>query len=479
MKKAICAGIKFGTDGWRGVIAEDFTFENARVVAQACADYFNEEFKSPRKIIVGYDTRFLSDRFAQAVSEVMAGNGIKTYLSDRPSPTPTTSFNIRLLGLNGGLIITASHNPACFSGIKIKTHFGSPADSAITHKVEKLLFRHKVQSVCLEEAIRSNKVEMINPIPKYMETMRKYLDLDLLRPCKLKAIADVMHGAGDNYHAAAVAGTKIRMDVLNSEPNPSFEGFKPEPLPHNLPKLISAMKNGDYDIGLATDGDADRVGAFAPGGRFINPGEIMGLLSLHFIENRRWRGALVKNIAGPMLLNKIAKHYNLKFFETPVGFKHIAKLMQREDILVGGEESGGIGIKNYIPERDGILTGLLLLEMMEYQKKPILKIIEDMEKRFGKFRFHRRDIEISSEKREVIVKKLFARLQSGSANKIFRKTISEIKTYDGLKFIFDDETWLLIRASGTEPILRLYSEAHSDKEAMALIDRVDEAVKDI
>jgi phosphomannomutase len=246
-----------------------------------------------------------------------------------------------------------------------------------------------------------------------------------------------------------------------------------------MPKFMAIMKEGEYDIGIATDGDADRVGAAAPGGRFITPGEIMCLIALHFIENRRWRGALVKNIAGPMLMNKIAKYYNLKFFETPVGFKHIAKLMQTDNVLVGGEESGGIGVKNYIPERDGILTGLLLVEMMQQRKKPVLALIEDMEKRFGKFRYHRQDIEIPLKTREKVVKTLFAKLQGKESGKIFKRKITDIKTYDGLKFIFDDESWLLIRPSGTEPILRVYSEAHTDKEAKDLIGTVDKLSKSI
>jgi len=479
MKKAEIQKIKFGTDGWRGLIADDFTFENLRTVAQACADYFNKQFKAPRRIIVGYDTRFLSDKFAQAVAEVLAANGIKVYLSDRPSPTPTTSLNIRLLGLNGGLIITASHNPGRFNGLKIKTQFGSPADQTVTQKVEAFLYKNKVKTLSLEEGVRTKKIEVINPIPKYIETVRKYLDLDLLKNCNLKVVAEAMHGAGNSYHGDVLKGTKVKLDIINAEPNPSFEGLKPEPLPHNMPKLMEIMKKGKYDIGVATDGDADRVGAVAPGGRFITPGEIMCLIALHFVENRRWRGALVKNIAGPMLMNKIAKHYNLKFFETPVGFKHIAKLMQRENVLVGGEESGGIGVKNYIPERDGILTGLLLVEMMQQEKKPILALLDDMEKRFGKFRYHRQDVEVPLKTREKVVNSIFAKLQGKDAKKIFKKKISEVNKKDGLKFVFEDESWLLIRPSGTEPILRVYSEAHTDKEAKGLIKIVDKLSKSI
>jgi alpha-D-glucose phosphate-specific phosphoglucomutase len=478
-KKERTQAIKFGTDGWRGLIADDFTFDNLRIVAQACAEYFNKEFKAKRGIIVGYDTRFISDKFAQAAAEVLAANGIKVYLSDRPSPTPTTSYNIRLLGLNGGLIITASHNPGRFSGLKIKTPQGSPADQTVTYKVESYLYKTKVKSIPLSEAVKAGKIEIINPMPKYIEAVRKYLDLDLLKNCDLKVLAEAMHGAGDSYHAQVLKGTKVAIDVINSEPNPLFEGLKPEPLPHNMPKFMAIMKEGEYDIGIATDGDADRVGAAAPGGRFITPGEIMCLIALHFIENRRWRGALVKNIAGPMLMNKIAKYYNLKFFETPVGFKHIAKLMQTDNVLVGGEESGGIGVKNYIPERDGILTGLLLVEMMQQRKKPVLALIEDMEKRFGKFRYHRQDIEIPLKTREKVVKTLFAKLQGKESGKIFKRKITDIKTYDGLKFIFDDESWLLIRPSGTEPILRVYSEAHTDKEAKDLIGTVDKLSKSI
>ncbi len=477
------SAIKFGTDGWRGIIADDFTFDNLRIVAQACAEYFNSEFKAKRGIIVGYDTRFISDRFAQVVAEVLAANGIKVYLSDRPSPTPTTSFNIRHMGLNGGLIITASHNPGGFSGLKIKTPQGSPADQTVTHKVESFLFRNKPKAVTLAEAIKSGRIEIINPMPKYIETVRKYLDLDLLKNCSLNVLAEAMHGAGNSYHAEVLKGTKVAIDIVNAEPNPTFEGLKPEPLPHNMPKFMSMMKEGKYDIGIATDGDADRVGAAAPGGRFITPGEIMCLIALHFIENRRWRGALVKNIAGPMMMNRIAKYYNLKFFETPVGFKHIAKLMQTDNVLVGGEESGGIGVKNYIPERDGILTGLLLVEMMQQNKKPILALTEDMEKKFGKFRYHRQDIEIPLKTREKVVKGLFDKLQGCGAkrsrSRIFKRKVVSTKSYDGLKFIFDDESWLLIRPSGTEPILRVYSEAHTDKEAKDLIAIVDKLSKSI
>ena len=480
MKRAQESRIKFGTDGWRGLIADDFTFENVRIAVQACADYFNGEFKAPRRIMIGYDTRFISDKFARAAAEVLAANGITIYLSDRPSPTPTTSYNIRLMGLNGGLIITASHNPGRFSGIKIKTRFGSPADQTVTHKIETFLGKNKVKAISLEDAISAKKIVMIDPMPKYLDAVRKYLDLDLLKACGLKVAAESMHGAGNGYYADILKGTKIKLNIINAEPDPSFEGLKPEPLPHNMPKLMGIMRKGGYDIGIATDGDADRVGAVAPGGRFITPGEIMCLIALHFIENRRWRGALVKNIAGPMLMNKIAKYYNLKFFETPVGFKHIAKLMQRENVLVGGEESGGIGVKNYIPERDGILTGLLLVEMMQQEGKPILALLEDMEKRFGRFRYLREDIEIPLKAREKIAKGLFAKLQGRSAKKIFKRRIVETKTYDGLKLIFDDESWLLIRPSGTEPILRVYSEAHSEREArglIAIIDRLSKTIK--
>jgi alpha-D-glucose phosphate-specific phosphoglucomutase len=472
-------GIKFGTDGWRGLIADDFTFENLRTVAQACAGYFNKQFKPPRRIIIGYDTRFLSHKFAQSAAEVLAANGIKVYLSDRPSPTPATSLNIRLMGLNGGLIITASHNPGRFNGLKIKTRFGSPADQAITQKVEAFLYKNRVKTISLEEGVETKKIEVVNPIPRYIETVRKYLDLDLLKNCGLKVAAEAMHGAGNSYHGDVLKGTKVKLDIINSEPNPSFEGLKPEPLPHNMPRLMEIMKKGNYDIGIAIDGDADRVGAVAPGGRFITPGEIMCLIALHFIENRHWRGALVRNIAGPTLMSKIARHYNLKFFETPVGFKHIAKLMQRENVLVGGEESGGIGVKNYIPERDGILTGLLLVEMMQQEKKPILALLDDMEKRFGKFRYHRQDIEIPLKTRQKVVSALFAKLQGRNAGTIFKRKISEVTIKDGLKFIFADESWLLIRPSGTEPILRVYSEARSDKEARVLINTVDSVVKSI
>ncbi len=448
--------IKFGTDGWRAVISEDFTFENVRIVSQAVADYYNQKKKGPH-LVVGYDTRFLSSQYAETISRVFAANGIKVILSDRYIPTPIVSYTIKDKKLDGGIMVTASHNPPQFNGIKIKAHYAGSADPSITAEVENKLYQNKVKIISKDEALNSHLLEISDITPNYLKFVRSYLDLSLFKKTKYKILHDVMYGTGNGYVNKILEGTPNKTTIFRGEANPLFGGINPEPIPANLKATVEEMKKGKYDLAIVTDGDADRIALVRPDGRIILPGEILCLILLHFIEDKKWSGAVVKTISNTMLINKIAKKYNLKLYETPVGFKYIAQLMLKEDILIGGEESGGIGVKNYIPERDGALLGLLVLEMMAWRKKSIIKIMDEVEKEFGHFWYLREDVKYPLDKKE----KLIPFLKEHPLTKLADSPIKEIKDYDGIKFINQRGNWLLFRFSGTEPILRIYAEADS------------------
>lgn len=450
--------IKFGTDGWRAVISEDFTFENVRIVSQAIADHFK---KDKAAMAIGYDWRFLSEKYAEMVTEVLAANGIKVLLSDKAIPTPLVSLAIKNRKLSGGVMITASHNPPDYNGIKIKAHYASSADKGITGSVESLLNKNKIKTAPLKDAVKSGQVEIIDMKTDYMKFVRSYIDMDVLKKSKFNVLVDCMHGVGDGYIGEVLKGTGIKITQIRAGRDPLFGGVAPEPIPKNLEPTFQAMKKSGYDIAIVNDGDADRISAVMPGGGYLSAGQIMALLLLHFIEDKKWKGAVVKTVSNTTLIDRIVKKYDLKLHETPVGFKYICRLMLDEDILIGGEESGGIGVKNYIPERDGMLLGVLLIEMMAHRKKGILEIMADVEKEYGRFCYTRIDMEYSDDKK----KKLMKFLKESPPMEILGKPVKELKSYDGYKFILEDDSWLIMRLSGTEPILRVYAEASSEKLA--------------
>jgi alpha-D-glucose phosphate-specific phosphoglucomutase len=456
-------GIKFGTDGWRAIISEDFTFENVRITSQAIADYFNGGNKG---MVVGYDWRFLSEKYACLVAEVLAANGIKVLLSDRAVPTPLVSLAIKNKILSGGIMITASHNPPIYNGIKIKAAYGGSADEGITKAVEALLGKNEVKGIGLDEGIRSGTIQLVDLKSDYMKFIRSYIDMKLLKNSRLKVLVDCMHGVGDGYIKEILKDTKIQITQMRADRDPLFGGVNPEPIPKNLEAVFREMKKGKYDIAIVNDGDADRIGAVTPRGTYMSAGLIMALLLLHFVEDKKWKGGVVKTISNTTLIERIAKKHNLKLYETAVGFKYICRLMLDEDILIGGEESGGIGVKNYMPERDGMLLGILLIEMMAYRKKGILKIISDTEEEFGKFKYARIDMDYPDEKKKALMELL----KNNPPKRILNKTVTEVMSYDGYKFILEDNSWLIMRLSGTEPILRIYAEASSEKLARDYLD---------
>ena len=464
MKNSACEQIKFGTDGWRGVIADDFTFANVGIVAQAISDWIKKHVKpidGAKKVAVGYDARFLSPEFARHVSCILAKNNIDVLLSDRALPTPSLSYGVVDIKGVCGLMITASHNPAQFNGIKIKTREGGGAGKNITNVVESLLGQSPVKSMDFEAACAKGKIRLHNFNLAYLKFMKNYIDLKRICKSKFKVIQDVMYGSGRDILQEVVKGTGISVDYLHNEHNPSFGGVKPEPIAEYLPELLQTMRANKHDLGLVLDGDADRIAAAAPGGEYISPQKILGLIVLHLARNRGRQGGVVKTTCGTTMIDHIAKKLNLKLHETPVGFKYISDLMVSQRIIAGGEEAGGIGVQDYIPERDGTLAGLLLLEMMVYENKNIKELLTDMEKEFGRYYYERSDLDLRGRRLNMTK---FKGLKSLLDNRVV-----DVKDYDGVKLICEDESWLMLRPSGTEPLVRAYAEAKSLKQAKALI----------
>ncbi len=466
--------IKFGTDGWRAVIADTFTFENVRIVSQAIADWINKDLKKrggTKKVALGYDARFLSKEFADSVAEVLAANHITVLLSDDLIPTPALSFAVPHHQCVCGVMITASHNPYAFNGIKIKTAEGGGAGRDITDKVEGYLYQTDVRVMPLEEALQKNQVVMHDFKPAYLDFMRSYIDLKKIKNAEFKVIQDVMHGSGMGLLKNVLKGSKIKLSVMRDEMNPYFDGKKPEPVQQYLPGIIDRVKKEKFDLGLVLDGDADRIAAIAPGGEFIHPQKILGLLILHLVRNRGRKGGVVKTVCGTMMINNIAKKLGLKLYETPVGFKYISDLMVKERIIAGGEEAGGMGLQDYIPERDGTLAGLLLLEMMVYQKKDIKKIVADMEKEFGRYYYKVRNVALKIGQQQPDL------TQFKAISSVLGEKVVAVKDADGVKLECADESWIMLRPSGTEPLVRVYAEAKSAKKLEELLDFAEKFLK--
>ncbi len=462
--KDIKEQIKFGTDGWRGVISDNFTFANVAIVAQAICAWIKKEFKGKKHVVaVGYDARFLSREYAETVSCILAKNKIKVLLSDKYIATPALSYGVVNIKGVCGVMITASHNPAKFNGIKIKTKDGGGASKDITNVVEKFLGKTAVKTMDFDVALKSKAIKMHNFNEAYFKFMKNYVDLKAIRRAKFRVVQDAMHGSGTGVLENVLKGSSIKLEMMRGDYNPSFGNVKPEPIEDYVPDLMKRMKKEKIDLGLILDGDADRIGSVAAGGEFINAQKILGLLILHLARNRGCEGSVVKTLCGTTMVDKICKKLKLKLHETPVGFKYISDLMVSERVIAGGEEAGGMGVQDYIPERDGNLAGLLLLEMMVKQKKNIKKILDEMEKEFGRYYYLRADIDLKPGQKVDV--KQFKKIKN-----ICGKRVVQINDIDGVKLICEDESWLMFRPSGTEPLVRVYSEAKSLKRSQALIE---------
>jgi len=459
--------IQFGTDGWRGVIADTFTFENLSLVAQATMDYLHREGLAGKGVVIGYDRRFLSREFAERVACVAAGNGIKAWLSDAFIPTPAVSWGVHERSAGAGVMITASHNPPQYNGFKLKEFFGGSARPSTTKVLERMVADNiaasrKTETVSLDEGMKSGRIELIDAATPYLAQLGKYVNLALIRSAGIKAVVDPMHGAGGGFLPLLLPGiTEIR-----GNENPSFGGHSPEPISEHLESLSAVVAAGYFQVGLALDGDADRIGAVDERGEFFSAHRIFTVLLRHLIERKGLRGGVVKTVSTTRMIDLLAEKYGLEVFETPIGFKHICEMMLEHDILMGGEETGGLGVKGHIPERDGILMALLLLEAMAMSGKGLRALLDETMEQIGHFHYTRLDLKID----DAAKKRLLERLAAGGITEIAGFGVVRHNFKDGFKYIFDDGSWLLIRPSGTEPLLRLYSEAGDPDKVAKLLE---------
>ena len=480
--------IHFGTDGWRAVISEDFTFANVRKVAQAIADKAGDRglgigsptrlpnpqspIPNPQSLVIGFDTRFLSDRYAQTVAEVLAGNGIHVWLAQGDAPTPMISYAIVDKQAAGGVMITASHNPPRYNGIKLKAAYGGSASPADSQEIERRIEQNDadgepIRTLPFSDAVAAGLITRFDPLPAYRSHLHKLVDFDAIRRAGLSVAVDAMYGAGRVYLRELLEEAGCRVTELRGDLNPGFGGVHPEPIARHLQPLISEMSTGRHQLGLATDGDADRIGAVDPDGRFIDPHAILALLLEHLVHDRGLRGSVVKTVSTTQMLNRLADHYGLTIHETPVGFNHISDLMLSDNVLLGGEESGGISIQGHIPEGDGVLMGLLLAEIVAKRGKSLSQLLHELmeQPHIGHFFYGRDDQTVTPFKKSTLVAGLMARLPESLAG----VPLHHSSDRDGVKYILEDNSWLLIRPSGTEPVLRVYAEAHNREQVQALL----------
>ena len=454
--------IKFGTDGWRAVIGEGYTFENLRFCAQGTADYLKQSGFAKRGLTVGYDTRFASNDFAAAFAEVTAGNGIVTALTDRATPTPVVSYNLVASGAGGGAVITASHNPAVWNGFKYKPDYGGSASpdvvTELETKIAKTQLSGDVRRMPIELAERKGMVNRFDPRLPYAEHVGRLVDLDVIRRSGIRIIVDSMYGAGSGYIADLAKGTFCDVIEIRNEPNPSFPGMsQPEPLAHNLGGLQKEVTQTNADLGVATDGDADRLGIVDENGRYLSTLQTFALLCMHRLEVKGDRGPLVRSITMTSMIDKLGLIYGVPVFVTPVGFKHIGPVFMRENALAAGEESGGYAFRGSIPERDGILSGLMVVEMIAKSGKRISELLDSLITKVGPHHYNRWDIEFDESQRTSVTKRLNAALPSALAG----MPVESIDKQDGFRFVLKGGFWVMVRFSGTEPVVRIYAEAES------------------
>jgi len=455
------AQIKFGTDGWRAIIAEDFTFKNVERVAQATADYWkaNPVNGTEKLVIVGYDRRFLSDQFARTSAQVMGANGFKILLTSQPTPTPAVSYVVKAHKAIGGVMITASHNPPAFNGFKLKAHFGGSAEPDMCQQVEGMLDKNPVATD------GSKDIELADIRPEHYRAIKKLVDFKLISRSRLRFAHDALFGVGAGCFEELLAGTTCKVTTLNGAHDPNFGGINPEPIPKNYGPSATWLRTHPHDICLVTDGDADRVGAMDGRGVPLSTHQVICLLLRHFVVNRKQKGRMIKALTTTSMVDKMCAAWGLELVETGVGFKYIAAEMLKGNYILGAEESGGIGFPGHVPERDGILAGLMLLEMLAVEKMSVNKLIARLEKEFGPHRYARIDTHFPLEKRAA----LMDYCKSNPPSKLLRSPLKDVKTYDGVKFIAEDGSWLMLRGSGTEPILRIYAESRSDADAQKLL----------
>src|SRR6266568_6977246 len=464
--------IKFGTDGWRGVIADDFTFGNVRRVAQGSAQYMKSRSSDPLAII-GYDCRFASEDFAKTVSEIFASNGIKTLIFDRPSPTQVASWSVIERKATGAAVITASHNPYQYNGYKYKTETGSAVPSEVIAELERNI--NALDDVkAPEHSVTHGLVSSYDPRPAYYAQIARMVDLDAIKNAGLRIVHECMYGSGYGYISEMIGGGRTIVTELHNQRNPLFGGLNPEPIPPNIDSSIAVMKVGNQDLCICTDGDADRVGIIDETGRFINQLQVFALLMLYLFEVREQKGPVVKTVNMTSMADKLGAQFGTEVFEVPVGFKNIAPKMMESKAVLGGEESGGYAVRGHIPERDGILVGLMFADMIVKRRKPLSQILADLEKRVGPHAYSRHDIHLERSTYDSDRKRILDAMAKSQPAELAGVKVARVTTDDGFKFHLADGSWVLLRASGTEPLVRIYSEAADHDAVEARINALED-----
>lgn len=469
--------IKFGTSGWRAIIADDFTFANVRICTQAIADHLKSVGQT-LGVVIGSDARFMSSHFMEVAAEVLAANDIKAFLCVRDTPTPVISYEILRRKLSGGLNFTASHNPPEYQGLKFSPAWGGPALPETTGDIEKraneLMKNGKVKRMALEEAIKKGLVEKINPMDTYLDELRRKINMDAIKKAKLKVLVNPLYGTGRGYLDRILIEAGCEVTVMNDNLDPYFGNQPPEPSEAHIPDMIARMQQGNFDLGLATDGDADRFGVLGPQGRFYEPNQILGMLLDHLKNTRDWPGAAARSVATSHLMDAVAKHHKIELIETAVGFKFLGDLIAHDKIIMGGEESAGMSIRGHVPEKDGIIACLLVAEMVAMQNKPIAQILDDLYTKVGTYLTRRVNFRLTEAEKVKAVANM-----KNDPKEVAGYKVKQVVRIDGTKCLLENDAWVLVRFSGTEPVVRFYAEARDEATLEKLCSQGEAFVKGI
>jgi len=463
--------IQFGTGGWRALIGEEFTKENVRLVAQALANIMLKEQVTGNGFVIGYDRRFLSDKAAAWFAEVLAANGINVSFIDKYVPTPIVMFQCKEIGATYSACITASHNPADYNGVKIFIEGGRDADEVITQKIEQQitgLTASDVKSIDFEDALKSKAITKINPMNEFVDSIINFIDIEAIKKANLRVLIDPMFGVAKNALQTVLISGRCDVDVINDDQNPSFGGLMPSPNASTLYRLKHLVAHEGYDIGIGTDGDADRLGIIDEKGNFIHPNEVLLLLYYYMLEYKGWKGSVVRNIATTHLLDKVAAAYDEKSFEVPVGFKHISSQMEADDSLIGGESSGGLTIRGHIKGKDGVFASSLLVEMISVTGKKLSEMLDEIYAKYGYAYTAEGDCTFKASDRERLYDKIYVE----KALPEFEYDVEKVSYADGAKVYFKNGGWALARFSGTEPLLRLFVEMKDQQQAEAVLQQM-------
>ncbi|CED70541.1 phosphoglucomutase/phosphomannomutase [Aliivibrio wodanis] len=463
--------IQFGTGGWRAFIGEEFTKDNVRLVAQALSNIMINEQAQEKGFVIGYDRRFLSDKAGKWFAEVVAANGIKVSFIDRFVPTPIVMFQAKEMGCIYSACITASHNPADYNGVKVFIEGGRDADEIITQKIEQQiahLTQQDVSSVDFEEALNDGCIEIINPMNAFVDSIVNFIDMEAIKKANLRVLIDPMFGVAKNALQTVLISARCDVDVINDGENPSFGGLMPSPNAATLYRLKHLVAHDGYDIGIGTDGDADRLGIIDEKGHFIHPNEVLLLLYYYLLEYKGWKGSVVRNIATTHLLDKVAADHGEKSFEVPVGFKHISSQMEADDSLLGGESSGGLTIRGHIKGKDGVFASSLLVEMISVTGKKLSEMLDEIYAKYGYAYTAEGDCTFKASEKEALYNKIYIEKQLPE----FEHEIEKVSYEDGAKVYFKNGGWVIARFSGTEPLLRIFAEMEDQLTAEKVLNEM-------